>query len=80
MATITRRGTGQYQAKVRLKGHPTQSRTFLYKEDAERWARATERELETSGFVDRREAERTHVRGLAPAFQREGHALAGTPS
>lgn len=71
MATITRRGTGQYQAKVRLKGHPTQSRTFLYKEDAERWARATERELETSGFVDRREAERTPLHAVLKRYRTE---------
>ena len=71
MATITRRGDAQWQAKVRLSGFPTQSRTFLYKDDAERWARATERELETSGFVDRREAERTTLGALLEQYRRE---------
>lgn len=71
MATITRRGDSQWQAKVRLKGYPTQSRTFLYRDDAERWARATERELETSGFVDRREAERTPLYAVLDRYRRE---------
>lgn len=71
MSTITRRGESQWQAKVRRKGFPSLSRTFLYKDDAERWARATERELETSGFVDRREAERTTLRAVLERYQRE---------
>ena len=58
MGTITKRGELQWQAKVRRRGFPAQSRTFSYKEDAERWVRAMERELETTGFIDRREAER----------------------
>lgn len=71
MSTITRRGDSQWQAKVRLKGFPAQSRTFLYREDAERWARATERGLETVGFVDRREAERTTLAELLTRYKRE---------
>jgi integrase len=71
VATITKRGDSQWQAKVRMKGFPAQSKTFLYKEDAERWARATERELETSGFVDRKEAERTTLGQLLERYQRD---------
>jgi integrase len=58
MGTIIKRGELQWQAKIRKKGFPAQSRTFSYKEDAEKWVRAVERELETAGFVDRREAEK----------------------
>lgn len=71
MSTITRRGESQWQAKVRRQGFPSLSRTFLYKEDAERWGRATERELETSGFVDRREAERNTLRAVLERYKRE---------
>lgn len=71
MATITRRGEMQWQAKVRLQGFPTQSKTFLYKDDAERWARAKERELETKGFVDRRIAEKTSFRDVLERYQRD---------
>ena len=71
MSTITKRGVSQWQAKVRLKGYPTQSKTFLYREDAERWAKARERELEVSGFVDRKEAERQRFSDILKRYQRE---------
>lgn len=71
MAQITKRGDLQWRARVRVKGYPDQSRTFMYREDAEKWARATERELETSGFVDRREAEKTTLRDVLERYARE---------
>ncbi|KAB8168479.1 tyrosine-type recombinase/integrase [Lysobacter maris] len=71
MAQITKRGELQWRARVRVKGYPEQSRTFMYREDADRWARAVERELETSGFVDRREAEKTSLRAVLERYQRE---------
>jgi hypothetical protein len=71
MATITRRGDLQWQAKVRRKGYPMQSRTFMYREDAEKWARALERELETSGFIDRREAEKNSLREMLERYRKE---------
>ena len=49
MGQITKRGEYQWRAKVRRKGFPEQSRTFTYREDAEKWIRTVERELETSG-------------------------------
>jgi integrase len=71
MGTITKRGELQWQAKVRRRGFPTQSRTFSYKEDAEKWARAVERELETSGFVNRREADRNTFGDVLRKYQKE---------
>ena len=71
MATITRRGDLQWQAKVRRKGYPIQTRTFMYREDAEKWARALERELETSGFIDRREAEKNSLREMLERYRKE---------
>lgn len=71
MATITKRGDSQWQAKVRMKGFPALTRTFLYRDDAERWARATERELETHGFIDRRKAEGMTFGELLERYQRE---------
>jgi len=71
MGTITKRGELQWQAKVRRKGFPTQSRTFMYKEDADKWVRTVERELETSGFVDRREAEKTTLASVLKRYQKE---------
>ncbi|PFH09158.1 site-specific recombinase XerD [Collimonas sp. PA-H2] len=71
MATFTRRGDLQWQVKVRRKGYPVQSRTFMYREDAEKWARGLERELETSGFVDRREAEKNTLRAVLERYRKE---------
>ena len=71
MGTITKRGELQWQAKVRRKGYPSQSRTFMYKEDAERWVRAIEREQETTGFVDRREAEKNTLAEVLKRYQKE---------
>jgi integrase len=71
MGTITKRGDLQWQAKVRRKGFPSQSRTFMYKEDAEKWVRTIERELETSGFVDRREAEKNTLSEVLKRYKRE---------
>lgn len=71
MGTITKRGELQWQAKVRRKGFPQQSKTFMYREDAERWVRALEREQETTGFVDRREAEKNTLAEVLRRYQRE---------
>jgi integrase len=71
VGTITKRGELQWQAKVRRRGFPAQSRTFSYKEDAERWVRAMERELETTGFIDRREAERNTLADILLRYQQE---------
>jgi integrase len=68
MAQITKRGGLQWRARVRVKGYPDQSRTFMYREDAEKWAKATERELETAGFIDRREAEKTTLRTILERY------------
>lgn len=71
MGTITKRGELQWQAKVRRKGFPTQSRTFSYKEDAEKWVRAVERELETTGFIDRKEANKNTLGEILRRYKSE---------
>lgn len=71
MGTIVKRGELQWQAKIRRKGFPVQSRTFMYKDDAEKWVRATEHELETSGFIDRREAEKNSLAEVLQRYKRE---------
>ena len=45
MATITKRGDYQYQAKVRRQGFPTQTKTFERKRDAQDWAAIVEAEM-----------------------------------
>jgi integrase len=71
MGTITKRGELQWQAKVRRKGYPAQSRTFSYKEDAEKWVRELERAADTGGVVDRREAEKNTLGAILRRYQTE---------
>jgi hypothetical protein len=71
MGTIVKRGELQWEAKIRRKGFPVQSRTFMYKDDAEKWIRATEHELETAGFIDRREAEKNSLAEVLQRYKRE---------
>lgn len=71
MGSIIKRGSGKWWARVRVAGYPQQSRTFDLKKDAERWVTATERELETSGFIDRREAEKTTLRTALKRYLEE---------
>jgi len=67
MATITKRATNQWQAKIRYKGYPTQSKTFQTKASAERWAKMIEAEMDVGTFVSRTESENTT---LEQALQR----------
>lgn len=71
MGQITKRGEYQWRAKVRRQGFPEQSRTFTYRDDAEKWIRTVEHELETSGFVDRREADKNTLGAVLQRYQEE---------
>lgn len=71
MATITKRGDLQWQAKVRKKGFPVQSRTFMTRADAERWAKETEIAMERGLFFDRTAAEQTTVGGLVEKYREQ---------
>ncbi len=75
MATFETRKNGNWQAKIRRKGYPVQSRTFERKTDAEMWARDLENKMDRGIFVDRTAAENTT---LAEALAR--YALEITPA
>ena len=55
MATILERidskGKKTYQAKIRIKGYPTQSKTFERKTDAKLWANKMEHEIRTGIYL-----------------------------
>lgn len=68
MATITKRGKHQWQAKVRRKGYPAQSKTFERKIDAEQWTRDIENEMDRGVFVSRKEAESTTLHEALQRF------------
>lgn len=59
MATIRKRGEYQWEAQVRKKGFPPQSKTFNTKAQAEAWAAVIESEMVRGVFISRAEAERT---------------------
>ena len=71
MATIKQRENGGWQAKVRRKGWPAQSRTFEQKTDAEKWARAVEHDMDQGVFTSASDAERTTLGELITRFARE---------
>ena len=58
MATINKRGDFQWRAQVRRQGYPAQSKTFETRDDAEKWARAIERELDIGLYINRGPAEK----------------------
>lgn len=67
MATINSREdqdgiTIGWQAIVRRKGHPSQTKTFRAKREAEAWARGIESEMDRGVWRDRSEAENTTLK------------------
>ncbi len=71
MATFEQRKSGWWQAKIRRKGLPVQSKTFERKSDAEAWARDVENKIDRGVFVDRKEAERTTLNEALQRYERE---------
>lgn len=71
MATITKRGDLQWQAKVRIKGHPAQTKTFNSKKDAEDWAKVTESEMVRGVFVCRSDSERVTIKELIDDYLKD---------
>ena len=71
MATITKRGDHQWQAKIRRRGYPAQSKTFERKSEAEAWAAVIESEMARSVFVDRSVAKRTTLEDVIKNYMRD---------
>lgn len=71
MASIIKRGPHQFQAQVRRKGYPTQTRTFESNRDAEDWTKKIELEMRQRTFIDRSEAERTSFHEILERYRME---------
>src|SRR5690606_3860557 len=71
MATFTKRGEYQWQAKVRRNGFPAESKTFETKSEAEVWARMIESEMDRGVFVSRAEAESTTLHTALDRYAKE---------
>ena len=50
MATIRQRGN-RYQVRIQRNGFPDVSKSFLTKEDAQKWARTIERQMDLGEYV-----------------------------
>ena len=68
MASYRKRGSNQWQAQVRKKGYPLQSKTFRTKAAAEAWVRSIECEMDQGVFVSRNEAETTTLGELLDRY------------
>ncbi|MHB1591653.1 MAG: site-specific integrase [Sulfuricella sp.] len=71
MATFRQRESGWWQAGIRRRGHPPQSKTFETRRDAEAWARSVESEMDKGGYVSHTAVERTTFTEIAKRFSAE---------
>lgn len=71
MANITQRENGKWQAKIRRKGWPDQSKVLQTFEAAQKWSRATEREMDIGAFINRNDAERTTFKEATIRYENE---------
>jgi integrase len=71
MATIRKRGELQWQAIVKRKGYPLQSKTWNTRKEAEAWARGVESEMDRGAFISRGEVERTTVSDLIERYRED---------
>ena len=63
MASLRQHGKG-WQARIRRQGYPDITKSFQTRQDAERWARALEAELDKGQFVSIDEAQRSTLGDL----------------
>ena len=70
MATFRFRAN-RWQARVRRKGNPDLTKTFVTRQDAERWARSAEVDLDRGSYVSPVEAQRITLGGLIDRYIRE---------
>lgn len=68
MATIRRRGKYQWEVQIRRRGYPTETKTFDYREDAAKWARDREREIDQGLYLPRASSEKTTIADLCSAW------------
>lgn len=71
MATLRKRGPYQWEAQIRRRGWPAQSKTFESKAEAEAWAQMIESEMARGVWLDRSEAESTTLRTLLDRYEKE---------
>ena len=70
MATLRNR-KNKWQARVRRSGQPDVTKTFLTKQDAEKWARSIEIEMDRGSYVNSSYAQKTLFRDLIQQYLKE---------
>jgi integrase len=70
MATISNRNN-KWHARVRRSGQPTVAKTFLTKQDAEKWARSIEIEIDRGTFINTSYAQKTLFKDLIQQYLKE---------
>lgn len=71
MAVFDQRDSGYWQARIRRKGWPVQSRTFRTKSEAETWARSVEADMDRGAYVSAAAANKTLFKEVAIRFEKE---------
>jgi len=71
MATFRRRGRYSWEAQIRRRGWPSQTKTFDTKAEAEAWAAMIESEMNRGVWLDRSEAESTTLHMLLNRYETE---------
>lgn len=71
MATFRKRGKNRWEAQVRKKGFPTQTKTLPSRAEAEEWAKLIETRMRQGLYLPAKEAEGTTVAQLAKRFEEE---------
>lgn len=67
MASFSYRGN-RWQVRVRRKGHPTETRSFATRQDAEKWARALEADMDRGAYLPLGEAQRITLGDLIERY------------
>ena len=67
MATIRKR-KNRWEAQIRIKGFKNTCKSFLYYEDAKKWAKEIERKIEQGSYVDFSESHQTTLRDLLKRY------------
>ena len=70
MATFDQRSTGWWRAQIRRKGHPSQSKTFSSRVEAEDWARDVESRMARGVFRSTDASEKTTLSTALDSFEK----------
>ncbi|MDQ9444734.1 site-specific integrase [Escherichia coli] len=71
MATIRKRGNYQWEAQIRKRGFPSQTKTFNTKVEADAWAKMIESEMARGVWLSRSEAESTTLYEALTRYEKE---------